>query len=189
MKQKQSASKNQKQKETRAHTITVLRGVRLPSQHTCSSVPSLIFRRSFPQLIQQSFGRRKTARSASHFWLAGSRLAGPVCSGKQRGSHRGNGAAPGGSWPRGGNWPPLGQLCWCASGAVSLPCLASPSRSRAQVHARADLRAWAADAQESLEIEVPPIESGKRASVCRSLLDQFGPGKILPWTPNTCLSA
>ena len=101
MKQKQSASKNQKQKETRAHTITVLRGVRLPSQHTCSSVPSLIFRRSFPQLIQQSFGRRKTARSASHFWLAGSRLAGPVCSGKQRGSHRGNGAAPGGSWPRG----------------------------------------------------------------------------------------
>ena len=82
-----------------------------------------------------------------------------------------------------------GQLCWCASGAVSLPRLASPSRSRAQVHARADLRAWAADAQESLEIEVPPIESGKRASVCRSLLDQFGPGKILPWTPNTCLSA
>lgn len=47
-------------------------------------------------------------------------------------------------------------------GAVSLACLASPSRSRAQVHARADLRAWAADAQESLGFEVLPTVKGQR---------------------------
>lgn len=58
-------------------------------------------------------------------------------------------------------------------------------RSRAQVHARADLRVWAADAQESLDFEVLPIlkgqryvkasgvcpiQSGKRASFCKSTL-------------------